>query len=265
MNRLTQKFQQLKKENTKAILPYITPEFPIAGTTVPLILALEKAGASIIEVGIPFSDPLADGPTIQQSSHTAIQNGATISLVLQRVKEARLHTQIPIVLMGYINPVLHYGIEKFLVDASASGVDGLIIPDLLPEESTEYRMLAAKYNISVVFLLAPTSSDKRIHHVDSLSTDFTYCVSVTGVTGSRNTFDSLDDFLRRVRRNSTKPFVVGFGISTHDHVQQVWKHADGAVVGSALIQKIAHEKNSDAVAEVAGKFLSTLIRASLKT
>ena len=135
MDRISEKFQQLKSENKKAIIPYITPEFPIKGTTIPLILALEKAGASIIEVGIPFSDPLADGPTIQHSSFVAIQNGASLRSVLKSVKEVRKQTSIPIILMGYVNPILHFGFEKFLSEAKGSGVDGLIIPDLLPEES----------------------------------------------------------------------------------------------------------------------------------
>ena len=145
MNRIRTVFQQLQSQKRKAIIPYITPEFPVKGTTVPLILGLEKAGASLIEVGIPFSDPIADGVTIQHSSHIAIQNGATVGRVLESVKDARRTSDIPLVLMGYVNPILRYGMERFLRDANQCGVDGVIVPDLLPEESEEWRTLSLTY------------------------------------------------------------------------------------------------------------------------
>ena len=261
MNRIPKTFQELRSREKKALIPYITPEFPISGCTIPLILGLERAGASVIEVGIPFSDPIADGPTIQRSSHIAIGNGATLQRVLQSVKQARQETEIPIVLMGYINPILHYGMEKFLREAQNCGVDGVIVPDLLPEESNEWRSLSAKFGVSNVFLFAPTTSDERIHFLDSISTDFTYCVSVTGVTGARTGFgdpDGFEEFLLRVKKNTIKPFVVGFGISTPEHVSSVFRHADGAVIGSALLQRIEKEKSVEAVVRAAGKFLSSL-------
>ncbi|MBI2428491.1 MAG: tryptophan synthase subunit alpha, partial [Ignavibacteriales bacterium] len=155
MNRISFVFQKLHSENKKAIVPYITPEFPVRGTTVPLILALESAGASMIEIGVPFSDPLADGPTIQHSSDVAIKNGVNVTRVFGLVKEARAKTEIPLILMGYVNPILNYGMERFFSDAKNAGVDGMIIPDLPPEESEEYRTLSKKYGISTVFLIAP--------------------------------------------------------------------------------------------------------------
>jgi tryptophan synthase alpha chain len=261
VNRIRAVFQQLQSQKRKALIPYITPEFPIEGTTVPLILGLEKAGASLIEVGIPFSDPIADGVTIQHSSHIAIQNGATIRKVLESVKEARRKSDIPVILMGYVNPILRYGMERFLEDANKSGVDGVIVPDLLPEESEEWRNLSSKYGVSNVFLIAPTTPVQRIQYLDSISTDFSYCVSVTGVTGARTSFGdahALENFLSRVKGNTVKPFVVGFGISKREQVSAMCRYADGVVVGSALLRGIENEKSIDGVVTSAGAFLSSL-------
>ena len=261
MNRIRTVFQQLQSKKRKALIPYITPEFPIKGTTVPLILGLEKVGASLIEVGIPFSDPIADGVTIQHSSHIAIQNGATIKKVLESVKDARVKSGIPIVLMGYVNPILRYGMERFLADANTSGVDGVIVPDLLPEESEEWRALSSSHGVSNIFLIAPTTPEKRMQYLDSLSTDFWYCVSVTGVTGARSSFgdpQALESFLNRVKENTVKPFVVGFGISKREQVAAMCRYADGVVVGSALLRGIEDGKSVDEVVTSAGAFLSSL-------
>jgi tryptophan synthase alpha chain len=261
VNRIRTVFQQLQRKKRKAIIPYITPEFPIKGTTVPLILALEQAGASLIEVGIPFSDPIADGVTIQHSSHVAIENGATVGSVLESVKDARRKSDIPLVLMGYVNPILRYGMARFLDDANKCGVDGVIVPDLLPEESEEWRSLSSQYGVSNIFLIAPTTPDKRIQYLDSISTDFSYCVSVTGVTGVRSSFGdalTLENFLSRVKKNTAKPFVVGFGISKKEQVTAMCRYADGVVVGSALLRGIENEKSIDGVVTSAAAFLSSL-------
>jgi len=260
VNRIAEKFKLLRSQNTKAFIPYITPEFPVPGTTVPLIIELEKAGATMIEIGIPFSDPLADGPTIQHSSEVAIRNGATIHRVFECVKEARKATAVPLILMGYFNPILQYGTEKFLQDAKECGVDGLIVPDLLPEESAEFRLLSQQYGLSNIFLVAPTSSDERIRSLGGLSTDFVYCVSVTGVTGSRNSFgDHFTEFLNRVKLHSGKPFVVGFGISTKEQVSRISSVADGVVVGSALLQAIGDKQTVGETVRSAHAFISTLL------
>jgi tryptophan synthase alpha chain len=260
MNRIAKTLQEFQLHKKTIVVPYITPEFPMKGTTVPLILALEQSGAGMIEVGIPFSDPLADGPTIQHSSEIAIKNGATLKRVLELIAEARRQTNIPLILMGYINPVLNYGLENFLQDAKKAGVDGLIIPDMPPEESDEYRTLCLKNELSIIFLIAPTSSEERIRYIDKISTDFTYCVSVTGVTGSKNSFDEkFDEFLSRVKRNTTKPFVVGFGIKSKEQIAHISTLADGAVVGSALLQAIAEKKNIDDVVTAARQFISSLV------
>ncbi len=259
MNRISQVFQKLQTHNKKAIVPYITPEFPVQGTTVPLILALESSGASMIELGVPFSDPLADGPTIQHSSDVAIRNGVNVQKVFELVKEARKKTEIPLILMGYVNPLLNYGMERFFSDANNAGVDGMIIPDLPPEESDDYRMLAKKFGISTVFLIAPTSSDERIRFIDGLSPDFTYCVSVTGVTGARSSFsDGIEQFISRVKKNTKKPFVVGFGIKNKEQVREISQLSDGVVVGSALLQEIAEKTSIEEAVSAAKKFILSL-------
>lgn len=260
MNRISSTLRQYQSNNKTLIVPYITPEFPVKGTTVPLILALEQSGAGMIEVGIPFSDPLADGPTIQHSSEIAIKNGATLKRVLELIADARKQTVIPLILMGYINPVLNYGLEKFLQDAKNAGVDGLIIPDMPPEESDEFRSLCLKNDMSNIFLIAPTSSEERIRYIDSITTDFSYCVSVTGVTGAKNSFDvGFDVFLNRVKKNTKKPFVVGFGIKSKEQIQHISALANGAVVGSALLQAISEKKNIEDVVKAARQFFSSLI------
>lgn len=242
------------------MIPYITPEFPVKGITVPLIQALAQSGVSIIEVGIPFSDPLADGPTIQHTSEIALKNGVTIPMILHQVKEVRKTNNIPIILMGYINPILAYGMERFCLDASTAGVDGVIIPDLPPEESDEFRKLCQQYKLSVVFLVAPTSSDERIRYLDELTSDFTYCVSVTGVTGAATSFDSdFDKFLSRVKKNTKKPFVVGFGIKSKEQIDHIITMANGVVVGSALLHSLEGKSDIDDIVTSASKFISSLM------
>jgi tryptophan synthase alpha chain len=260
MNRISEAFRNFQQQKKTVIVPYITPEFPVKGTTVPLILALESAGAAMIEVGIPFSDPLADGPTIQHSSEIAIRNGASLKRVLELVTEARVHTSIPVILMGYVNPIMSYGFDRFFADAAAAGVDGLIIPDLPPEESEEFRSRCAEHGLSTVFLIAPTSSDERIKYIDSLSTDFSYCVSVTGVTGARSSFSSnLDEFLGRVKQQTIKPFVVGFGIKNKEQIYRIVLTADGVVVGSALLQAMEGKTTVNDSVAAATQFFSSLI------
>ena len=261
MSRIGKKFEGLKREGKKALIPYITPEYPIKGITLDLLRALEEAGADLVEVGIPFSDPLADGETIQHSSEHALKNGVTIHGILHAVAEFRKGSELPVILMGYLNPIVHFGIGKFLEACQASGVDGLIIPDMPPEESEEVVLGSRRLQISNVFLIAPTTPDKRIREIDASSTDFSYCVSVTGVTGARSQLGearSLDEFLVRVQRNTTKPFVVGFGISRPEHVRRVWEYADGAVVGSSLINVLSNAGSMEEALRSAKEFIRSL-------
>ncbi len=261
MNRIQKKFSSLRNAGQKALIPYITPEYPFKGMTLGLLRALEEAEADLIEIGIPFSDPLADGETIQHSSEIALKNGVTIERILQSVSEFRKGSELPILLMGYVNPILRIGIEKFFGSCQSAGVDGLIIPDLPPEEASEIKAASAKYGISNVFLIAPTTSDMRIREIDGHSSDFSYCVSVTGVTGARSQFGAgggLDEFLGRVRKNTQKPFVVGFGISQPEHVQHVWNHADGAVVGSSLLNVLGTAASEEQALRAAVDFLRSI-------
>ena len=261
MNRIQKKFTSLKASGQKALIPYITPEYPFKGITLGLLRALEEAEADLIEIGIPFSDPLADGETIQHSSEFALKNGVTFDRVLRSVSEFRSSSELPILLMGYVNPIFRIGIEKFLESCKSAGVDGLIIPDLPPEEASAITYVSRQNDISNVFLVAPTTSDSRIREIDGLSTDFSYCVSVTGVTGARSQFGTgggLDEFLMRVRKNTQKPFVVGFGISKQEHVQHVWEYADGAVVGSSLINVLGKATSEEDALRAAVDFLRSL-------
>jgi tryptophan synthase alpha chain len=261
MNRIRKTFEALKATGGKALIPYITPEYPFKGMTSPLLHILEKSGADLIEIGMPFSDPLADGETIQRSSEIAIKNGATIESILKCVSEFRRTSQLPIVLMGYVNPILHLRYDNFLAACKAAGVDAVIVPDLPPEESSDFVASSKVFGISNVFLMAPTSNDARIRQVDKLSTDFSYCVSLTGVTGSRTQIGdsgNLDSFLARVKKNTAKPFVVGFGISRSEHVQQVCKYADGAVVGSSLINAMSKSGSQDDALNSASLFFRSL-------
>ncbi len=260
MNRISQKFSQLRIEQRKALIPYITPEFPVSGATVPVLRAVADTGADMIEVGIPFSDPIADGTTIQRSSHVALKNGVTPAGVLSAVSEFRRSSDVPVLLMGYMNPIFKFGMKEFTRKAKEAGVDGLIVPDLPPEEAGEFVRWCRESGLSNVFMIAPTTGDDRIRLIDESSTDFSYCVSLTGVTGARTTLGngSLDVFLARVRKVVKKPFVVGFGLSTREHVEHVWRVADGAVVGSALINRLATAQTPEGAAKAAGEFVTSL-------
>lgn len=215
----------------------------------------------MIEVGIPFSDPLADGRTIQRSSQSALRNGVTLPGILDSIRRFRASSRVPVILMGYMNPIHRFGVERFTEAAREAGVDGLIVADLPPEEASGLLAASERSGLSNVFLIAPTTPDERMRFIDRHSTDCSYCVSVTGVTGARSelgTNGSLDRFLERVRANTTKPFIVGFGISTAAQVGGIWRHADGAVVGSALIESMEGADSAAAAAERAARFFSSL-------
>lgn len=241
MNRIQNVFKN-KKEDEKLMSLFITAGYPDLDSTVNLILGFEKNGADIIELGMPFSDPLADGPTIQHSSDVAIQNGITMNKILEMVHEVRKQSEIPIILMGYMNPVLRYGVQNFTQKAAEAGVDGLIIPDIPLEEDGIIKEHAANNNLDVIHLVAPNTSDARMKLADENSRGFVYCVSVTGVTGARDGHEvskSVSRFIERVRTNiTTNPVMVGFGIKTHQDALNIASNADGFIIGSALIDTI---------------------------
>lgn len=241
IHRLFDGLHQNYKENRKLLSAYLMPGFPRRDSTLSLLEAAESAGADFVELGVPFSDPLADGPVIQNASQKAIENGITPIRVLDAVKEFRKKSHLPIILMGYMNSFMNGMGPDAYRKLCASGVDGVIVPDLSLEESPDFKRDVEESGLSLVLLVAPTSDDERIQEIDRASSDFSYCVSVTGVTGARKNLVSNDvvEFLRRVKRLSRKPFVVGFGISTPETAREISTHADGIVVGSALLQQIA--------------------------
>lgn len=239
-NRINSLFEEDNEERVMSL--FLTAGFPDLDSTVDLVLGFEKNGADMIELGMPFSDPLADGPTIQYSSNVAIENGITMDRIFGMVDAIRKESQIPIILMGYINPVLRYGVEKFCKRARACGVDGLIIPDAPIEESGILSESAGENQLHMIYLVAPNTSSERMALIDDKSDGFVYCVSVTGVTGARDgdeVAQSVQRFISRVRENVTKnPKMVGFGIRSYEDAVKISRGMDGFIVGSALVDII---------------------------
>lgn len=261
MNRLKHLFEH-RTPSQKVMNLFITAGYPNLDDTVDLILGYAENGADIIELGMPFSDPLADGPTIQKSSEKAIENGLRMTDIFDMVRNVRKHSEIPIVLMGYLNPVLNYGLEEFFKQASNAGVDGLILPDVPVEESDLVGGYTQEYNVPLIYLVAPNSTDTRMKLVDEMSEGFVYCVSVTGVTGARKGADvqtSVEYFIDRVNSNIKKnPVLIGFGISSHDDAVKISQRAAGFVVGSALINNIESLKNENNWKEKHFSFVKSL-------
>lgn len=244
MTRIEKTFKPLKKQNKKAFIPYIMAGDPSLEDTKRFVSELEDAGADIIELGVPFTDPLADGPTIQRAHERALNQGVTLRKVLALVEEIREMAEIPIVLMTYYNPVFKYGISAFIKEAVRVGVDGVIIPDLIPDEAGDFINIAREHKLDTIFLLAPTSTTDRIKKVVRASTGFIYYVSITGITGAKLlTDDLMRNTLRLIQENTNKPIAVGFGISNPDEAAEVSKLADGVIVGSAIVRLIAEGKD----------------------
>lgn len=245
--RLRELFEQRRREGRPLFLPYVTAGYPAPEETVPILLALEAGGADVIEVGMPFTDPLADGATIQHANTVAIAQHVTLRDCFAMVKEAREQgLEAPVLFMGYYNPILALGEDTVAAMAADAGVDGFIVVDLPPEEAGSFLAACRANDLSFVPLVAPTTSDERIEKLASVADAFLYCVSVTGTTGQRTSLPAeLPAFLARVRKHAALPLAVGFGISTREHVKQVGEVADAAAVGSAIIAAIdaaeAHE------------------------
>jgi tryptophan synthase alpha chain len=249
MNRIEQKFKFLKTQKQKAFIAFITAGDPDLKTTEKLVLGLGQAGVDIIELGIPFSDPLADGPTIQASYFRALNKGTTVRKILGMVKRIRPKTSIPIALMGSYNPILRFGEEKFVKACADAGVDGLIIPDLPLEESRTLRQAAGDFDIAMIFFVAPTSTDRRIQANAKASRGFVYYVSLTGITGTQKAnAQSVVKRINHIKRFTIKPVCAGFGISTPQQVKEIGRAADGVIVGSAIVKYIeAHRGQRDLV------------------
>lgn len=253
MSRIAETFSRLRAEGRTALMPYLMIGFPERDSVLDLVPAMEEAGADMFELGIPFSDPLADGVTIQRASQQALENGMTFARCIDNVAQLRSRgVRAPLLLMGYYNPFLRYGVAQACADLAAAGGDGLIVPDVPLEEVSELHQYTTKHGMSLIMFVTPTTPDDRIAHIADMASGFLYCVSLTGVTGSRQTLNTgLDDSIRRIRQYTTLPLVVGFGISTAEHVAQVGAVADGAIVGSALINHIERQHPDQRVQQAA--------------
>ncbi len=267
MSRLSETFRRLAKEKKTALMPFITAGDPDMDTSYRLLLELEQNGADIIELGIPFSDPIADGLTIQRSSQRSLKKGANVTKIMDMLTRIREKSKIPIVFMTYYNLVYHYGVEKFVKDSVDSGANGLIIPDLPPEEAFDLRSAADRYGLDIIFLLAPTSTPERIKLISNSSSGFIYYVSLTGITGARTSLaDGIKSQVESISHQSDTPVAVGFGISTPAQAAQIAACADGVIVGSALINIIeSNLADEDALIKKAGEFILSLRREMDKT
>jgi tryptophan synthase alpha chain len=262
-NRISNRFATLRAAGEMGIVAYITAGDPSLDATLEFVSALEEAGTDVIELGVPFSDPLADGPTIQRASERALKSGASLPKILELVRRIRKSSQIPLVLFSYYNPLLQMGLEAFAAAASQAGVDGVLATDLSPEESVEYRRILATHHLDTIFLCAPTSTDERLASIAKCSSGFLYLVSRTGVTGAKDTLpDDLPALLRRVRNFTTLPIAVGFGISLPGHITLLGGLADAAVVGSSLVAEIEHAKTSQQAAKTLRERIGILKQAA---
>jgi tryptophan synthase alpha chain len=245
-HRISRRFAELRASGELGIIAYITAGDPTLDATLKFVLALADAGADVVELGVPFSDPLADGPTIQRASERALRSGTTLVGVLNLVSRIRQSCQVPLVLFSYFNPILQMGLEKFASAAEETGADGVLATDLTLEESADYRRILHAHHLDTIFLAAPTSSDERLKIISAASTGFLYIISRTGVTGAKDSLpDELPALLRRARHFTDLPIAVGFGISLPGHVSVLGGLADAAVVGSALVSEIEHATSPD--------------------
>ena len=247
--RISKRFAELRAAGELGIVAYITAGDPTLPATRDFVLALAEAGADVVELGVPFSDPLADGPTIQRASERALKSGTTLAGVLALVRQIRQSSQVPLVLFSYFNPILQMGLEKFAAAAAEAGADGVLVTDLTPEESVDYRRILQAHHLDTIFLAAPTSTDERLVKIAACSSGFLYLISRTGVTGAKDALpDDLPALLRRARRCTQLPIAVGFGISLPGHVSGLGGLADAAVVGSTLVSEIEEADSPEAAA-----------------
>jgi tryptophan synthase alpha chain len=261
--RISRKFQELVEKGELGLVAYITAGDPSLDATEKIVLAAAEAGADVIELGVPFSDPVADGPTIQRASERALRAGTTLASVLDLVRRLRLETDVPLVLFSYFNPILQMGLEKFAGAAAVAGADGVLTTDLTVEEADEYRAVMHAHGLDTIFLVAPTSNDVRIEKIVRASSGFLYLISRAGVTGAREALPpELPELARRIRKFTTLPIAVGFGISLPTHVTVLGGIADAAVVGSALVVEIEKAASPEAAANAVAERIRVLKRAA---
>lgn len=261
MTRIEKKFRYLRENNQKALITYITAGDPDLGVTKQLVLEMEKQGADIVEIGIPYSDPVADGPVIQRAAQRALSKKIKIKDIMNVVRELREQTQVPLLYLVYFNCIFQYGVEKFISDCAKVGIDGLIIPDLPYEESMDVREIGMQYDVNIIPLIAPTSSG-RIKKIVQNAKGFIYCISSTGVTGVRSDFRTdLLAFMNEIDKYTDIPKAIGFGISSPEHIRELKHFCDGLIVGSAIVKIVEKYKDSDELTDRIGNFVKELKKA----
>jgi tryptophan synthase alpha chain len=260
VSRIEETFARLRAEGLRGFIPFITAGDPDLATTRALIIELARAGACVIELGVPFSDPMADGVVIQRASERALRNRVSVADVLAVIRDARRETDVPVVLFTYFNPLLQFGLERLCAEARAVGVDGVLVTDLVPEEAEEFSATLAHHSLDMIFLVAPTSTNVRLKMIAARATGFIYAVSRAGVTGARTSMsDEAEKLVGRVRAVSELPVAVGFGISTREQVAEVWRYADAAVVGSAIVAEIEKRIGEPDLVRRVGEFARSLL------
>lgn len=259
MSRIREQFEALQRAGQKGLIVYLTAGDPDPETTVRLMRELATSGVDVIELGVPFSDPIADGPIIQRAAERSLRRGTRLRDCLDMVAEVRRHSDIPLVLFSYFNPLLQFGLQRLAREMKAVGVDGVLVTDLVPEEAEEFRRLMRERGIETIFLVAPTSPDVRIAEIVRAASGFVYVVSRTGVTGTREQLsEAMRPTVQRVRRYTDLPIAVGFGISRPEHVRETWCYADAAVVGSAVVQEIERHLGQPDLVPRIGRFVRWL-------
>ena len=257
MGRIADAFNSLKRAGRKGFIPYITAGDPDLATTEELLFILAQSGATLIELGVPFSDPMADGPVIQRASERALQHGFGLQDILDTAARARKRTGVPIILFSYYNPLLQFGLKRLAQEAADAGIDGVLVTDLTPEESGEFETELRGHGLDMIFLVAPTSTDERLQLVADHASGFIYAVSRAGVTGARSSVSAeAEKLVNRMRRFSELPIAVGFGISNAEQVTDVQRYADAVVVGSALVAEMERLAGASDLVERIGKFLT---------
>jgi tryptophan synthase alpha chain len=260
VSRIAETFARLRAEGRRGFIPFVTAGDPDLATTRALFVELARAGADLIELGVPFSDPMADGVVIQRASERALRHGVSVADVLALVKDARRETDVPVVLFTYFNPLLQFGLERLCEEARAAGVDGVLVTDLVPEEAEEFSAALKRRGLDMIFLVAPTSTDARLSMIAARASGFIYAVSRAGVTGARvDVSAAAEKLVARVRALSELPVAVGFGISTREQVAEVWRYADAAVVGSALVAEIEKRLGAPDLVERVASFANSLL------
>jgi tryptophan synthase alpha chain len=264
LGRISESFEQLGRERKKGFIPFITAGDPDLATTGQLMVELSRAGASVIELGVPFSDPMADGPVIQRASERALRHGFGIEEILETTSWARERIDTPVVLFSYFNPLFQFGAERLAAQAKQAGIDGVLVTDLIPEEADQFASALRREELDMIFLVAPTSTDARLQMVAERASGFIYAISRAGITGARESVSSAaEKLVKRMQKFSTLPVAVGFGISTAAQVAEVWAYADAVVVGSAIVSEIEKAGDSSGLIQQVGRFARTLTSATI--